>query len=505
MRLLPFRRSPAFPLGTPLLQLSPVDQWRLRHAVEGTVILGGTGAGKSSGSGRAIAHAFLKAGMGGLVLAAKPGERKLWERYCAECGRSRSLIVFDHRGKRRFNFLNYELRRGERLVTHNLVSLFMRIVDAAHGGQGGDTDNPFWRQACSELLSNAFAALYCAYGHVSLTELMELIDSAPQNEAQVAEESWRDTSFCYRTLYALQHKPTQAMPEVDARTIGSYFLKRWPRLADKTRTNIVATLTALIHPFLTGYLRELFCTTTSVVPEMTHEGAILLIDLPVKEHSESGIIAQHIFKYLWQRATERRPDSDRTRPAFLWADECQFFISAYDAEFQSTARSSRACTVYLTQNLPTFYDRIGGKHPEHTADSLLGNFQTKIFHAQSDPKTNQWAADLVGKAVQWKQNVSSGENRGSQQGRNSGWSWSASNNQSSRGGSSGYSSSISEGTSHTTGASETTEYPLLPSYFTKLRKGGPENAFLVEGVVYQAGRLWGRTRTTWMPCVFRQR
>lgn len=80
-------------LNAPLLQLSPRDAWRLRDACEGTVIFGGTGSGKSSGSGRAIARAFLRAGFGGLVLCAKQDdERERWKAYARETGRARSTL-----------------------------------------------------------------------------------------------------------------------------------------------------------------------------------------------------------------------------------------------------------------------------------------------------------------------------------------------------------------------------------------------------------------------------
>lgn len=125
----------AFPLPMPLMQLSPQDVWRLQNACEGTLIMGGSG--KTSGSGQVLVMAFLQAGFGGLVLCAKPGERALWEHYARQAGRSESLIVFDDSGARRFNFLDYELKRAERLTTHNLVALFLRILEAARGGGGG--------------------------------------------------------------------------------------------------------------------------------------------------------------------------------------------------------------------------------------------------------------------------------------------------------------------------------------------------------------------------------
>ena len=50
--------------------------WLLMHAFNGTFISGETGEGKSSGSGFALAMAFLWAGFGGLVLCVKKrGER----------------------------------------------------------------------------------------------------------------------------------------------------------------------------------------------------------------------------------------------------------------------------------------------------------------------------------------------------------------------------------------------------------------------------------------------
>ena len=53
-----------------LLQLSshPADGFRLADAFEGVVCFGSSGSGKTTGSGAAIARAYLAAGFGGLVL-----------------------------------------------------------------------------------------------------------------------------------------------------------------------------------------------------------------------------------------------------------------------------------------------------------------------------------------------------------------------------------------------------------------------------------------------------
>lgn len=494
-KLLPLSK---FPLDMKLLNFSAqaADAWTLRDACEGTQIFGATGSGKTSGSGQMIAKAFLRAGFGGLVLCAKPGERDQWVRYANETGRIGSTVVFDESGLHRFNFLNYEMRRGERLVVHNLVNLFLRVGEAAQPSRGGGGDE-FWRKAMSEMLSYAFLPLYAAYGRIELADLMRLIDTAAQSGEELKDADWRATSYCFATIKKAYESPAFPLPEPDLRAVNDYWMTRFPRLSDRTRSSIVATLTAIAHPFQTGYLRELFCTYTNIVPEMTHEaGLVIILDLPVKEHSEAGVLAQHIFKYLWQRAAERREVTETTRPLFLWGDESQFFVSEYDLEFQSTARSSKSCTVYMTQNLPTYYAKVGGNKPEHTINALMSNLQTKIFHQNTDKATNEMAADIIGRRWQWTQSHSTSE--GESRNRGGGTSWNSGGSSGPQGSSSTYGGggnrSWGEGESVTTGRSQSehVEYEVLPSTFTELAKGGRGRA--PEAIITQGGRPWKHNR-----------
>ena len=55
-------------------------------AVEGTLIMGATGSGKSSGPGRHIALAMLRKGFGFCVLCAKKDEKERWLNYAEESG-----------------------------------------------------------------------------------------------------------------------------------------------------------------------------------------------------------------------------------------------------------------------------------------------------------------------------------------------------------------------------------------------------------------------------------
>ena len=133
---------PRYPysLDEPLLWFSNYP-WRIRDALEGTAILGDTGSGKTSGSGKAMARAMLNAGFGGLVLCKKIDESKDWIRLAEECGRQEQLMIVNPRSGWRFNFLDYSFRRrGEGAgFVENAVQLFMSVIEK---GAFGDSYTP---------------------------------------------------------------------------------------------------------------------------------------------------------------------------------------------------------------------------------------------------------------------------------------------------------------------------------------------------------------------------
>ncbi|SMF97921.1 hypothetical protein SAMN02949497_0319 [Methylomagnum ishizawai] len=136
--------------GTPLLKLSQRDIWTLNDAYMGAAIIGGTGSGKTSGSGRALALSFLRAGMGGLVLCAKPGEADLWWHYAEMTGRQNSMIFLGGKDGRTFNFLEYEMARQDAgSSANNAVSVLMRVMEAMRAMEGGGRGMPSGRIRCA--------------------------------------------------------------------------------------------------------------------------------------------------------------------------------------------------------------------------------------------------------------------------------------------------------------------------------------------------------------------
>ena len=463
-------------LDLPLFALSnhPEDVFTVREACEGIQIFGGIGSGKSSGSGKTIAKAFLNAGFGGLVLCAKKDERATWEAYAAETGRSQHLYIFDASGQHAFNFLNYEMRRpgAGAGLSDNVVRLFISLLEMVDRAKASGGEDQYWMRATRQLIRNAVDLCAIATGEVSLPTLYDIVMSAPYSADLVFDETWQQASLCYRLIARGESIEKDQWTELDFAATARYWLNEFPQLAERTRSIIVSMFTSMAENFLRRPFRQLFCSKTTIIPELSHKGGIIVMDLPVKEWGEAGRSAQVMFKYIWQQAVERRGIEEKPLPLFLWVDESQNFVTDYDMQFQATARSSRACTVYLTQNFPNYYAEFGGQKGKYRADSLVGNLQTKIFHANSDPETNKFAAETIGKSWQVRQGQSTSTGfMGATIGRSS---------------------------------QESFDYDAPPQEFTKLRKGGPHNNLEVEAVVFQNGRVWEANGRTFLKAVFRQ-
>ena len=182
----------------------------------------------------------------------------------------------------------------------------------------------------------------------------------------------------------------------------NYFFKELAYLAERTRSIILESFYGLIQPFESGILKEQFSSGISddFWPELAYEeNKIIILDFPIKEHLISGIYGQGIYKYVFQQAMERRnvAEEENPTPCFLWVDESHFFVNPeYDNLFQSTARSSLVCTVYLSQNINSYYAAMGNHSPAARTKSLMGNLATKIFHANGDTDTNIFASEMIG-------------------------------------------------------------------------------------------------------------
>ncbi|MGL6075189.1 MAG: TraM recognition domain-containing protein [Fimbriiglobus sp.] len=180
---------------------------------------------------------------------------------------------------------------------------------------------------------------------------------------------------------------------------------------------------------------------------------------------------------------ERRDLRQQPRPVFLFVDEAQLFTTQNDAMFQTTARSSKCCTVYLTQNINNYYTAYSGESGEAQVKSLLGNLGTQIVHALGDSDTAEYVATLIGRSRQWFSNGSishqpfdmTNEFFGQRTSQSSG------------------------------GYSEQMDFEVQPAQLARLATGGSKNRFQVEALIWRGGHPFASTGRCYLWTSFDQR
>lgn len=501
-----------------LLRLPYGDVFTLRDACAGVHIFGGIGSGKTSGSGKMLAGAYLRAGMGGLVTAVKPEEIDLWRGYAAQHGRASSLIFFDE--NEGFNFIQYEMARQGMDGIGTVVECLMHVLEAAKRAsatasqRGGDA---FWEDSARQALRYTLPIIFSAKGSLSIPDIIRFITSAPTNMKEPRDADWQSRSFMYKVMDAAARNPRVPMSREALAAAIAFWADQWPAIPDKTRGNVVITITTVLDRFNHGRLQRAFCGRTTLVPELTFHGAVIVLAMPTLTWNEDGVIAQQLFKFMWMRAVLGRnslEERHRERPVYLWSDEAQEVVNSYDGTFLSMCRGSKCCVTYLTQSLPTYYAKMGGDNPRDAAHALVGKFMTNIFHANACPDTNEYASRVIGKEITRRGNYNNGQSENFNSGMSSGASenWGSSDNSgssfgnqsyshnsgsgSSSGAGSNWGSNRGRGTSQNTsrGYSESMENVIEPGEFARILKtGGRDNGNEVTGVWFQSGRTFRAT------------
>jgi hypothetical protein len=458
----PKPRESDWSLNLPLVRFSEraEDIWTLSDSFQGVSIMGENGSGKTSGSGKRFARKFLQNGFGGLVLCFKTDEAELWRSYLEDAGREADGRFFGVDEAFRFNFMDYEAEGSGVDFAENLVTLLVDIASVQKRTEPTGSEAHFWLPQKKKLLRNAMTLLLLAKAPIQLRTLYEMIVSAPKEPRQTTSPDWQQQSFLFGLLEQA-HQTSSNHPEW--KLITNYWMTERPTLASKTRETVDADFTGMFDPLTRGKIGELFGTTTNLTPDDIFNGKVVVINIPVARYREVGQFAALIWAQLFQRAVDRRIYTPpETRPVFLWEDEAHYFTIEQDALFQTTARSKGISVVRLTQNIPNFLDAYG-RDGKHKVDTLLGNHATKIFHRNGDPTTNEWASKVIAKETTYKHSISTSGSVHTAIGLNS-----------------------------QTSVSEVEEDSCPPKEFIGLKNGGKKNNYVVEGILFQSGRLWLR-------------
>lgn len=396
-------------LNRRLLSLSETDHIDCRAAVEGTLVTGAPGAGKSANAGKQYAHALLRVpNSGGLILTAKREETDAWIDYAEKSGRSKDLIVFNEKSGLVFDPLAYEWNRPGRGAgdVENAVDFFSTLVALGKKDSVGHGHDPFWERGNEQLMRNVIKLLELAGEPVSIVSIDRCIKSLPNAPELYESESWREGSYCSKLVDIVKARQETLTEEQwsDLDFAVQFLFYKWPAFDERPRSSLEMTWSGMADKFLFNPFNRMFCSgECTISPEMTtHQNKLILVDFPLLEYGfETARLIQVILKLTFQRAWLRRRIEDSPNLVFLWQDEFQYFVTRRDNFFQQTCRGSRVAVVCLTQNILNLAEELGEQEPGSKTKSFLGNLATKIFLQQNEISTALFCSDQIGKEYRY--------------------------------------------------------------------------------------------------------
>jgi len=465
---------------------NPADSFTINDAVNGVSIIGEASNSVMTSSGKSLAIQYLKQGWGGVVLCSKTDDATIWKAYCKETGREDDLIVFssgskhlngNHVGERIvFNPLDYEMKRAG--GAFNLTNIFMNSYYIGNQvvRERDTPDDRYWDTSLRRLINRVIELVHLAGEELSYKNMVKILSSSDtvneerylhkllelkkSNDLSIIENEENYCLKCILKAYSLffNHEPQETTESVSSFELAyEYFLCILPSLSIKTKSVITESFMSLVEPFLSGILSKHFSGKTNVFPEWAYEqNKVIVLDFPFTDFPGIGVLAQSIFKLLFQFAVERRDMHIYPNPVFLWANDAQYFLNHYEREFLSNSRQSRTAVLFLAQSIQDYnFAMRSNQYANSNLDSLMGNLSTKIFHANSDSVTNHYASNLIGEDIQLKDN-----------------------------------SSGSFLPFKTNQAIRFLCPQVLPKEFTMLKTGGKENDFIVDAIVFMTGKKW---------------
>jgi len=376
------------------------DPVSVRDVLRSVSVMGATGSSKTAGAGAFLMRSLLAyTRSGGIIHGAKPEDLERFRDMFAKAGRAADLLVFSPRSGACCNYLDFisrELGGDAREVTKFLVVVKegMRGGDNSGGGEMGN----FWELAQEEQLNHSVVAIRLAEKKVRVKSLRDFISGAALNPAQLDDPKWRDGyhNNVLRTAHANCKNRIDAM-DLDAAT--QFWTRRYPNLAEKTRSCIDFGCLNLLSNYDLGIVRRMISEESNFSPLDTLKGRWIYCDMAPAEHGPSGGIVNMGLKYLAQRMILRRSFTPGEFIHVIFADEAQEFVNSFDSQYLAQCRSHGGCMIYMSQSLPSYYGAasLKGESGKHQAQALLSNFGTKIFHALGDVESARWAAELVGR------------------------------------------------------------------------------------------------------------
>lgn len=445
------------------------------QAVEHFSIFGSSGSAKTTGSYFNILYATLAAGHSAVLATAKVGDGDRLAKLAIAAGRGRDVIRMTLKGRHCFDPMAYVAGHPEGTNIEDVISVPKLAMEVLQPNQ--KQGEQYWEGGKDATLRDLATPLMLARRTVSLAAMEELLLDGPQSIEQTTDEGWQKGTL-FTTLETALKQKLSAVERVDLERCGKNWLDAWPRTPAKTRGVFEASVRSLSDLMLRGDIRSVVASgRMTFVPELLEHGAILIIDIP-SLGGPTNIAAQSMILTAIMSRLEKREakPGEQLQPIFVGIDEAQRLITSQTNKWLQVLRSARVSICLVSQDLQGYFDALGGGQDARTAvNSMLANCGTKIFHSVSDPETQDLASRLIGDERTFRTNFGGTFNGGGNDNMSA-------------------------------GGMEEERAIVEPAFFGNgLRRGGVENDYLADAVIFQNSRIWKATGKPFIKCTFRQR
>ena len=381
------------------------------EAVRSTLVMGGTGSGKTSSIVLPMCHNLIKAGFAGLIIDVKGNLGKQVRRIAKECGREGDIVEFGSSSTAcKTNLL-------DGLRDHETASIFDILATS-----GVEEDrNIAWHQKGARMAQDIAFVLRslsmvnpgCHFSRQFRPTLKAV--SAILNNKVLARNIWN--------FYVIELKKAQAVPRKHGCTSylqeaenfvqeissqGFHVFKtpakertvRGKENNEEQQTWMLQRITGQFKNLNTthGLLDRFSCLDDSAVPInfydlVYRQKKIVLVHFSPDCGPAANILARIIKERFYMALFEKGLSHDAY--TFMVNDEFQNTMNMSarnrfsDMELFSVSREFRNINVIATQSVASLY----AKGNSHAVTSLLANCTNKILLQTRDPQTIKWARE----------------------------------------------------------------------------------------------------------------
>lgn len=340
------------------------------------LVLGGTGAGKTSGLLRPIARQVAAWENTGLLVL--DGKGSLPKEIAASAG----LTLIDPAKD------CVSLVKGLDPVT--LVDTLMDIVEPAGERKSGD---PFWRNCGATLLRHSAVLCQTAGG--------------PFWNLTMAAQLGANVTLRGRVLEAIA--PSQIPSDPALAAAVEFFQYDWTAMDERTRSGIVATVQSWVavlaaHGDLLRWARATPEEDEIPLENFLRGGRFGLL-LPAHRYGRAGTLVTALLKARAYGALKARAEgwSKDDSPVLFLIDEAQEVVTREDAAMLSIGRSLGLSVVAASQTTEALVERLG----QETAAKWLGTYGSVVALQGRSSQTAAFVAAKLG--VDWRPQMESVE------------------------------------------------------------------------------------------------